>query len=306
VIAKAVSRAKLGMERARARFPMVDVAMTTFKRFSQDDGGAYAAALTYYTFLSIFPLLLFGLSALGYLTLGNERLQADIIDAGLKAAPMLGDILQRNALEALQDRRGDLAITGLALALYSGSGAIVALEHALNRLHHVTVEPTFVAKRLRSLRWLAVLGGAAVASMALSSVAAFTGRLFGGLGPVGELVTSMLSLAAALVVSALVFATAYRFLPAAQQSWRQVAPGAILAAAIFEMLKLVGGTYLRGGSQNRTATFGVFATAASLLIASYLVSQVTLLCAELNIVLAERRLTRQSQGLAHRSSGGTS
>jgi membrane protein len=300
-MANPLSQVKRRVERARARFTIVDIALTTFKRFSRDDGGSYAAALTYYTFLSIFPLLLFGLSALGYITFGNERLQRDIIDAGLEAAPMLGDILKRNALAALQQRRGQLAVTGFVLALYSGSGAIVALEHALNRLHHVTVEPNFLAKRLRSLRWLAVLGGAVVASVALSSVAAFTGRLFKGLGPLGGLVTSSLSYAAALLVGVLVFGTAYRFLPAVKQSWAQVAPGAVL----FELLKLAGGAYLDTGAHSRRATFGIFATAAGLLVASYVLSQVTLMCAELNVVLAERRLTRQSQGPAQPLPGGT-
>ena len=304
-MADLLSQLKVRVERARARFTIVDVALTTFKRFSQDDGGSYAAALTYYTFLSIFPLLLFGLSALGYITFGNERLQRDIIDAGLEAAPMLGDILKRNALTALQQRRGQLAITGFVLALYSGSGAIVALEHALNKLHHVRVEPNFLAKRLRSLRWLAVLGGAAVVSVALSSIAAFAGRLFKGLGPVGGLVASSLSYAAALLVGVLVFGTAYRFLPAVKQSWAQVAPGAVLAAVLFELLKLAGGAYLDTGAHSRRATFGIFATAAGLLVASYLLSQVTLMCAELNVVLAERRLTRQSQGPAQPLPGGT-
>jgi inner membrane protein YhjD len=281
------------------------VIITTFKGFSQDDGSSYAAALTYYTFLSIFPLLLFGLAALGYITFGNEELVNDIVDAGLKAAPLLGGILRRSVLDTLQERRGQLALTGFVLALYSGSGAIVALEHALNKLHHVAVEPNFVAKRLRSLAWLAILGAAAVASLALSTVARFAGSLFTDLGPASRFATPLLSSVAAIGASTLVFSSAYRFLPAKPLGWKDVLPGAILAAVLFEILKVGGATYLRAGAQNRQATFGVFATAAGLLIASYLVCQITLLCAELNVVLAERRLTRQSQVTTTPSPGGS-
>ena len=60
--------AKLQIEKARARWGGVDIAVRTFKRYSEDDGGSYAAALTYYTFFSIFPLLLFAAAALGYVT----------------------------------------------------------------------------------------------------------------------------------------------------------------------------------------------------------------------------------------------
>ena len=305
MIANAVAQAKLRVERARSRYALVDVLVTTFKRFSSEDGSTYAAALTYYTFLSIFPLLLFGLATLGYVTFGNEQLQQDIFNAGVDAVPMLRGILSRNGLEALQQRRGQLALTGLAIALYSGSGAIVALEHALNRLHHVVEEPNFIGKRLRSLRWLAVLGGAALTSVVLSSVAGFAGGLLADAGPLRRVVTPLLSRAGAIAISTLVFAFAYRFLTAKALSWRDVAPGAIVAAVLFELLKVGGGLYLDAGTRSREATFGAFAAAAGLLIASYLLSQITLLCAQLNVVLAERRITRQSQSFTSSSPGGT-
>jgi membrane protein len=298
-----VARAKLRLERARARYGFVDIAFTTLKRYSEDDGGSYAAALTYYTFFSIFPLAVFGLAVLGYVTFGNVELRRDIIDAGLEAAPLLGSILEEEALSTLEARRNQLALTGFVLALYSGSGAVVALEHALNKLNHVAQEPNFVAKRLRSLAWLGVLGLAVVGSVALSALARFTGRIFDALGPAGTLLTSLLFTLAGMGVSTTIFATAYKFLPRRPLSWRDVLPGAVLAALAFEVLKLAGGTYLGAGAQNRAATFGAFATAAGLLVASYLISQVTLLAAEVNVVLAERRITRQAQSFE--SQGGT-
>ena len=77
-----------------------------------------------------------------------------------------------------------------------------------------------------------------------------------------------------------------------------------MAAAIaFEVLKVVGAVYLRAGSQANNATFGAFATAAGLLVVSYLLCQITLLAAELDAVLVERRITRQS--LVSASEGGS-
>ena len=304
MIGNALSQAKLRVERARSRYALVDILMTTFKGFSQQDGSTYAAALTYYTFLSIFPLLLFGLAALGYVTFGNVELQRDIVRAGLNAVPMLRDFLNDGPLATLQQRRGQLALTGFALALYSGSGAIVALEHALNKLNHVADEPNFVGKRLRSLRWLAVLGAAAIASVALSTVARLAGGVLDDLALIGGALTPLLSHIGAVTISALVFATAYRFLPAKALRWADVAPGAVVAAVLFELLKVGGAAYLSAGARSRQATFGAFAAAAGLLIAAYLLSQISLLCAQLNVVLAERRITRQSQGPSSSSPGG--
>lgn len=288
---KPVARARLRLERARADHGWVDVAYRTFKRYGEDDASSYAAALTYYTFFSIFPLLLFSAAVLGYLTFGNDDLQRQLIDSGLKTVPILRDALTPEGLRAIMDNRGSLALTGLALSLYSGSGAIVAMGHALNKINHVPEEGSFVQKRLRSLKWLGILGAAAVASLALSAVAGFAP------GPLAFL----LALAGGLAVNTGIFATAFRFLTHKNETWTSVLPGSVVAAVAFEILKVAGTFYLARGETARNDTFGTFAAAAALLVASYLISQTTLLAAEVNAVLAERRTARQSSG----TQGGT-
>ena len=295
-VEKTIAQAKLRLERARSRFSLVDIVMRTFKRFSEDDGGSYAAALTYYTFLSLFPLLFFAVAALGYVTFGNAQLREDIIDAGIETAPMVGDILSDEAIRQVQRARRGLAFTGLVLALYSGSGAVVALENALNRINHVVHEPNLVGKRARSLLWLAILGLAALLSTGLTALGRFATDIFDSVGPLATVPVSVVFYLAALALAVGIFATAYKVLPAKDLSWGDVLPGALVAAVAFEALKVVGTIYVRSGSQTRSATFGAFATAAGLLVASYLICQATLLSAEVNAVLAERRLTRQSGG----------
>lgn len=277
-------QAKLKVERARANWGWFDVAFRTFKRFGEDDGGSYAAALTYYTFFSIFPMLLFGAAIVGYLTFGNEALQERIVDSGLRSVPFLKDVLSPAGLETIMDNKGTLALTGLVLALYSGSGAIVALGHALNRINHAPEEGSFLRKRLRSLLWLAILGVAAIGSLGLSVVAGFAP------GPLAII----LAVIGGLAVNTAIFATAYKFLTAKDKSWSDVMPGAAIAAVFFEILKVAGASYLARGETARTDTFGTFAAAAALLVASYLIAQITLLAAEVNAVLAERRATRES------------
>lgn len=277
-------RAKLLVQRARARWGAFDVAYRTFTRFSEDDGGSYAAALTYYTFFSIFPLLLFSAAALGYLTFGNDALRDDLVNSGLQTIPILKDAITPEGLAQIEANRSGLAITGTLLALYAGSGVIVAMQHALNKIYHVVDEPGFVQKRLRSLMWLAVLGVFAVISLALSTIAGFAPHAL----------AFVLSLAGGLAVNTGLFSTAFKMLPAIKLSWREVLPGAIVAAIGFEALKVSGAVYLAGGESARSETFGAFAAAAALLIASFLIARLVLLAAEVNAVLAERRTTRQS------------
>jgi YihY family inner membrane protein len=282
-IKRLVALAKLNLEKARARWGGVDILVRTFKRFSDDDAGTYSAALTYYTFFSIFPLLLFAAAVLGYLVTDAAQ-QRSLIQSGLDTVPILKDVLTPEGLRDIQANRNNLAITGGVLALYSGSGVIVALQHALNRIDHIGEEPNFWQKRLRSLAWLAILGVGAVASLALSGVAGFAP------GPLAVI----MGIAGGLAVNTGLFATAFKVLPGRDVTWQEVLPGSIVAAIGFEILKVGGAWYLARGETVRNDTFGTFATAAALLIASYLVAQVILLSAEVNAVLAERRLTRQS------------
>ena len=290
-VSKLSSQAKLRVERARASSTKFDILIRTFKRYSEDDGGFYAASLTYYTFFAIFPLLLFSAAALGYVTFLNADLREDILDAGFRAFPLLDSVIESDSLTKIEEARGRLLLLGAVLALYSGSGGIVALEHGLNHVAHVTEEPGFVPKRLRSLKWLLILGGTAVISVALGSAASYTGALLGSSG-VAEWFVGLLGHLIGVATGVVLFATAFKYLTASEQSWRQVLPGALIAGVAFELLKIAGKWYLERGAAGREATFGAFAAAAGLLVVAYLLSQITLLSAELNAVLCERRVTR--------------
>lgn len=288
-------RAKAQLERVRKRSALVDVAVATFQRFSADDGGSYAAALTYYTFFSIFPLLLFAAAVLGYLTFGNSELRTDLIEKGIDTVPILRDAFKPDGIAAVIENRRAIALTALVMALYTGSGAVVALEHALNKLHKVEREPGFVAKRLRSLKWLGILGVLALAAIVAGSVAGFVEEVLGENLAV-RVAATILATLLAVAINTLVFATAYKFLPVIKSSWKEVLPGALVAGVLFQVLNIGGTAYLARGETARNDTFGTFAAAATLLVAAYLISQITLLAAEVNLVLADRN--GQAQGSA--------
>ena len=289
-IEKATAEGKVRLERARSRYGLVDVVVRVFKRFSETDGGTHSAALTYYTFFSIFPLLAVGAAVLGFITSGDPESQKEIFDKAVGSFPMLKDALSPDGFKAIENARQELALVGGLLALYSGSGAVVALEHALNKVHRVVNEPNFFVMRVRSLKLLGVLGVAALVSVAVSAFATWAGEATGGLP--GDLLANALRLLAVLVSTA-VFAMAFKFLPDTKQSWRDVLPGAIVGGVAFEILKYMGTLLVAGGDDSRNATFGAFAAAATLLVVCYLAARITLLSAEVNAVLAERRLTRE-------------
>lgn len=301
VVQRILTQVKLRLERARARYSVVDIAVSTFKRHSADYGSFSAASLTYYMFFSIFPLLLFALSALGYATFLSPHLKTQIIDAGRAAVPVVGSILREDVLNELSHSAGTLAVTGLLLGLYSGSGAVSALSHALNRIYRIAEEPGFVPQRLKSLKWLGVMALVTVLSVTVSSAASVVGFDPSSANPVLSFLGGGFALLVGIGISTVLFLAAFKFLPARTFSLREVFPGALAAAIAFEVLKLVGGLYIRHGTETRLETFGAFAAAAGLLVACYLLSQVTLLAAEVNATLAERRVVRHGGEVEERA-----
>lgn len=275
---------KRRVETARASYGVVDIAVRTFKRFSEDDGGFYAAALTYYVFFSMFPLLIFATAVLGFVTDVFPRVKEDLLARSFESFPLVSELISPKILDDLEGAAGRLALLSIVLALYSGSGAIVALAHALNKIHRVEEEGNFFVKRLDALKWLAIFAVMVLGSLVVSGWAS----IVPGFG------ATILGLVVGLGLSVAIFLTAFKFLPHFRRSWAEVLPGALIAGAVFELLKYFGTVYLDRGAAARSATFGAFATAAGLLVASYLLAQVTLLAAEVNAVLAERRVTRQS------------
>ena len=281
---KPINQAKLRLEKARARYGLVDIVVRTFKRHSEDDGGFYAAALTYYVFFSMFPLLIFATALLGFATRIYPELEQNLLTEGLQSFPLIGSIIEPEILKAIRRSAGGLAALSVVLALYSGTGAVVALSHALNKIHRVEDEGNFFVKRLDAFKWLALFALMVIGSVTVAG----WGQWVPGWGP------SIVSLVVGLALNLAIFATAFKFLPRMRRKWEDVLPGALIAAGVFELLKWFGTLYISRGAETRSATFGAFATAAGLLVASYLLAQITLLTAEVNAVLAERRLTRQS------------
>jgi uncharacterized BrkB/YihY/UPF0761 family membrane protein len=88
-----------------------------------------------------------------------------------------------------------------------------------------------------------------------------------------------------VIVNLVLFASAFRILTEADVSWRDVAPGAALAALAWTLLLLIGQWFVRTRIQGAENTYGTFAVVIGLLSWLYLASQITLFTAEVNVVL---------------------
>lgn len=244
-----------------------------FKKFGDDQAGQLAALISYYAFVSIFPLLLVLVTILGFVLEGHPQDQKKILDGTLGEFPLLSDQLK---LHSLKGSAAALAI-GIVGSLLAGMGIMGAAQNAFNRIWAVPFKsrPNFVGARLHGLGMLAILGTMTIVS---TTAAGFVGASSHGAPAVlgGVLV--------AFIVNLALFMTAFKLLTAADVGWREYLPGVIVAAVLWQLLQHLGGYYVDHLLKHTQPLYGIFAVVLGLLAWLYLGAQLVIFAAEINVV----------------------
>jgi membrane protein len=257
------------------------------RKYSDDQVGYVAAAIAYYAFFSIFPLLLVFTTVLGFVLDRHGHLYRSLIDSALGQFPVIGPQLRTHSLSG---SAFGVAV-GICLSLWAGMRVFMAAQDAMNRLWGVPFpdRPGFLRARLRALGLLVLLGGGVLAATVLASLATF-GAGYGTVWKIGSAALSTL-------LDIGLFWVGLRLLTAKDVSWRALRGGAIAAGIAYEALQAVGGFYVGHVLKSASNTYGTFALVIGLLSWIYLSVHVTLLAAESNVV-ATRRLWPRSLSIA--------
>jgi YihY family inner membrane protein len=271
------------LDRLQRRNRVVGVIVAVIYKYLDDQGGYLAALITYYGFVSLFPLLLLLTTGLGVLLAGRPDLQEQVLHSTLSQFPVIGSQLHQP--EGLSG--GAVAvIVGVVGALYGGLGVGQAVQNAMDSVWAVprNNRPDPFRSRLRSLLLLLVLGSAAITVTVLSAV----GQATGALGVFGKIGLAAVTVA----MNALICLVVFRVTTARPLTYRQVWPGAVAAALVWQILQWFGAGYIRHTVKTASATNSVFALVLGLLAFLYLISMALVLCAEINVVLVERLYPR--------------
>lgn len=268
------------VDRFQRRRPSAGFPLAVLYKYVDDSGGYLAALITYYGFVSLFPLLLLLSTVLGIVLSGHPALQQQVLNSALSQIPAVGDSLG----DPRQIGGGPVGlVVGIAGSLYGGLGVAQALQYAMNTAWAVprNSRPNPFAARGRSLLLLATAGVAVLGTTVLSAIGASS---IGSLGPVVKVLLLLVSVA----VNALVLIFVFRVGTARDLSVAQVAPGAIGAAVVWALLQTFGVAYVRHAVAGASATNGVFALVLGLLAFLYLTSVAVVFCVEVNVVRVDR------------------
>jgi len=261
------------------RHPAAGFPLAVAYKYFDDSGGYLAALITYYGFLSLFPLLLLASTILGIVLAGDPHAQQTILHSALSQFPIIGDQLKE------PNRIGGglvgLLVGGLG-ALYGGIGVALAAQNAMNTAWAIprNSRPNPFKARALSVLLLVTVGLAVLGTSLLSAVGAGVGTFGAGI--------RVLLMAASVTVNAVAFVLAFRIATARRLSVREVAPGAIGAAVVWQLLQTFGTVYVAHVVKSASATNGVFALVLGLIAFIYLAAVAVVLCVEVNVVRVER------------------
>lgn len=264
--------------------PGVGFPIAVLYKFIDDNGSYLAALITYYAFVSLFPLLLLATAVLGFVLHGDNQLQHRLLTSGLGEFPVVGSQLQDP--KRLGGGAGGIII-GILGAAYGGLGVAQAAQYAMNTAWRVprNDRPNPFKARGRSVLLLATVGSGVIATSALSSVVTTSA---GSLG----LLSKAVALVASIALNAVVFVFAFRVATARALTLRHVAPGAITAAILWQLLQSFGAAYVTHVVKNSSATNSVFALVLGLLGFLYVSSTAVVISVEINVVRVEHLYPR--------------
>jgi YihY family inner membrane protein len=253
------------------------------KKFGDDRGGSLAALLTYYGFLSIFPLLLILTTILGFV--GNDDVSESVIGTTLQQFPVIGEQIGRNVDHPLSGSVPGL-VFGLVVLLYGALGVAQAAQHAMAQVWNVpgVVRPGFGPRLARGLLFFATLGAGVISGAALSALTTGAGK---------GLPVRIASLAATAMLNVVFFVAVFRLLTPKVVRSRALVPGAVLGGLAYTALLAIGTALVQHQLRGTNAVYGQFAAVLGLLAWLFVVSQLVLYAAELNVVL-DRRLWPRS------------
>ena len=267
----------------RRRSAAVDVVVDMLDGWRRHQSGRNASLLSFFSFLSIFPLLLVATTILGFVLQNNEDLQQRIVGGALENIPVLGQQLADDPTSL--EGNVWVLIVGLLTALWSGTKTFVGFQVAQDDIWEIPIDDRegMHVQRGRAVLGLVIIGVSQIGSLALTALVHAAG-LPG--------FSRILLLAAGLVVNIAVIAFMYRLLTAASPTWRDVWPGAVAAGIAFSVLQYFGSGIVRRITDNAGDTYGNFALVLGLVTWLGFLAISALMAAELNAALVRRRPAR--------------
>ncbi len=266
------------------------------RKWQADEVPRRAAALAFYGFLSLAPLLVIVVSLLG-LVYGEAEAQQRLLDRAESAVGETATSALRTILNNAEGSRAGIAglVIGWALMLFGASRTFAELQADLNVIWGAHKHASrrglawTIIKRLLTLGAILGVGLLLLLSMLVSALIAGWAQRLSESFPAPGLILQVFAFLAFLVVLIPIIALLFKVLPQATVRWRDLWLGSAVTALLFSIGKLGIGLYL--GLSATSSSFGAAGAFVVLLLWIYYSALILLFGAEFTWFYAMRRGT---------------
>jgi membrane protein len=251
-------------DRLRRRRPFVEHLVRMVQHYGAVKGNGQAGAITYFAFLSFFPIMALAFFLVGWVAKVYPDAQQQLVQAINGVFPgLVGEKPNQISLATIQDSAATVGLIGVVGLLYSGLGWLSGMRDGLLVVFELPAkeQPNFVVGKLRDLLTLMLIGVTLMLSVAISSVViGFSQDVLDlvGLGTALAPLLYVLSLVLGLAANSLLFYAMFRLLAEPHIPQRSLWSGAVLGAVGFEVLKQLSGFLIaQTASQPAFQAFGI-------------------------------------------------
>jgi membrane protein len=276
-----------------------DVLERAIRDYVNSHGSIYAAAITYYLLLSLFPLMVVLVAVVGLLA-RDPGFQEQVVEQIMTVLPS-GSGVQEQVEEMVasvaRPQSGVVGLVGLVGAIWASTGVFGALRKSMNIAFNVSGGHSFIHGRLHDLVSVIAVALMAITSTSLTvtlgrirsySARWVDGHVVNGLWQVFYLLLP-------LVFSFLFFLLIYLLIPNQRHRVSDVWAGALLAAIGFEVLKLGFSIYLIHYA-TFTEVYGALGSLIALLVFVFIAATITIIGAEVASEVAKDRASQAAGG----------
>jgi membrane protein len=263
-----------------------------YEEWAQDDVVQIAAALAYYAAFSIAPLLVIAIVIAG-LVFGQEAVEGQLVDQlGGFVGESSAKVIQKMVASAYRTSAGIVAtIVGIGTLLFGSSRLFFQLKKGLNDMWGADTYLEsgiwqLIKQRFFSIVMVLGTGFLLLVSLIISSMITIAVSYFRNLLEGLDFLWQLINFSTGLLVTTLIFAMIYRYVPDVRVSWKDVIIGSVFTALLFTIGQFLLGLYLARGTFS--STYGAAGSFLVILLWVYYSAQILLLGAEFTQVYARR------------------
>ena len=268
------------------------VVVASLKHFVKDNGPQWAAAIAYYSLLSLFPLLLAAIAIAAYFV--DQEWAIDQGSELIRGLIPSGTQFIREIVQEIMQTRGQAGIFSILVLLWSGSRVFGVITKALNIAYHVSEPYSFLRRTLIEMLMTLTIGILFILAVGSRLVISFIQSFVQIPALQEDVFYRLLSFIVPLVLLLISLFLTYQYVPRRRVTWWAALTGAMVFTLLFLIAQPIFVGYIQRFA-NYSLVYGPLAIVITLVLWTWIVANILLLGGELVSHIQDMVVEQKSQ-----------